>query len=710
DPLTNNPPCSGTSILNVTIKPKFDISGPSQGCTGNISNFYAAGGGTANWTISPATGYTPGGSLNNAANIALTWNAAGTYTITATPVSAAGYCTPSATTIIEVYPTPVLNPIVGDLTVCPNQLYNYSVSSNVTGGSFTWSLTPGTIQPAPYGPNGSLASVIFSGTGPWTLQAKQLVNGCTSITNLVVSKVQAPPAITVTSTSICSGGTITASVPGAVPPGGYSWSSSPGAVLVSGQGTASAVFTINDDADITISSCGGSNMKHITATTINVNINPTPGTCSYTLTATPPGGTYAWFLDGNPIGSINPITVTQNGNYVVQATYGSCIVAANETVTNITPVVTTITSSGSLCNNGSVTLTATVSANCAGATYIWSNNATGNPITVTTPGPYWVTVTCSNGCTDQSNTITVACPPGGGSCINDLDISPSDCPNPVALTVTTPAGCSPVSITWNFGEGSSGNTGNHLYVNAGTYTVTVIMKCSDGTFHCGIKEITVPLVAFFTKVVDCGNNGWNIHLQDASTFLPAYGGYTLLWSTSPCGSLSSTNSSNPTVTIPIGCNPTVSLQISKNGCIKTYSFPFNLPTTPLSILGPATVCKGEIISFSSSITQGVLTYAWIFGETITGTEGVTNPISHAYDGAPANPLITLTITDQYGCPFKATKQITVITPAPLVIAPAPLVKICPDCLPPVTLFDSLPAAGYSGYQWYQNDMPIANAN
>ena len=702
----NNPytECSGTTTLNVAIKPKFDISGPTRGCTGNNSSFFVVGGGAANWTISPSTGFTSG-SLNNAANIALNWNAAGTYTITATPVLAAGYCTPSATTVIEVYPTPVLNPIVGDLTVCPNQLYNYSVGSNVTGGSFTWSLTPGPGQPVPYGPNGSLASVVFSGAGPWTLQATQLVNGCNSITTLVVTKLPAPPAISVTSTSICSGGTITASVPGVVPPGGYTWSSFPGAVIVSGQGTTSAVFTINDNASITISSCGGSSSTNITATTQTVSITPTPGTCSYTLTASPPGGTYAWFCDGNPAGTGNPITVTQNGNYVVQATYGSCTAADHETVTNITPVVTTITASGSLCNGGSVILTATVTANCPGSIYTWSNGIQGNPITVTTPGSYYVTVTCSNGCTDQSNIITLACPPGGGNCINDLVISPSDCPNPVALTVNTPAGCTPVSFTWNFGEGSGGSTGNHLYDYAGTYTVSVIMKCSDGTFHCGVREIKVPLVAFFTKVVDCGSNGWNIHLQDASTFLPTYAGYSLLWSTSPCGSLSSTNSPNPTLTVPFGCNPTVTLQISKNGCTKTYTFPFNLPTTPLSILGPTTVCKGEIYSFSSSFNTGVLVYHWDFGDY---THGATNPISHAFDGTQANPLITLTITDQYGCPFTATKQITVITPTPLVIAPAPLVKICPDCLPPVTL-STLPATGYSSYQWYQNDIPITNA-
>lgn len=689
--------CVGNSSLDVTIKPRFNIYGPSRACAGNNSIFFAAGGGSADWIISPATGYTAG-SLSNVSTLSLAWNTAGTYTITATPVTAEGYCTPSATAVIEVYPKPVLNPIVGDLIVCPGQLYTYSGSSNVTGGNFTWSFILGTGIVAPYGPNNSLASVVFSGTGPWTLQTIQWANGCYGISNLDVNPMPLPPAISLTASSICSGGSITASVPGTVPAGGYTWSSTPGAVLESGQGTTSAIFTVNYNADISLSNCSGSSTATVVATTEPVTINITDLQCSSVLTASPPGGVFTWFLDGEPVSNDNPYTVTQNGNYVLQAVYGTCIAEASATVTNITPVIANISITGTLCSGGTVTLIALVSANCPNPNYLWSTGATTNLITVTTPGDYNVKVSCDNGCFDISTITVTACSTSPGNCINDLVISQSGCSNPVALTVSTPSGCTPVSTNWSYGDETSGSTGNHLYNNIGSYTVSVVMECSDGTFHCGIQNIKVPMAAFFTSVVICRTDEWTIQLRDASS---SFSGYSLLWSTS-CGTLSANNTPDPELTVLLGCNPTVTLQISNPSCTTTYSYSFDLPLAALSIISPPTVCKGENYLFESSIATG-LTYEWDFGD---GTLGVTNPISHAFDGSSANPVITLIITDKYGCRYQATKPITVITPTPLVITP---VEICPDCLPPgkLSLTDSI---GYGNYQWYHNGLPIANAN
>jgi hypothetical protein len=51
----------------------------------------------------------------------------------------------------------------------------------------------------------------------------------------------------------------------------------------------------------------------------------------------------------------------------------------------------------------------------------------------------------------------------------------------------------------------------------------------------------------------------------------------------------------------------------------------------------------------------------------------------------------------------------VIIPTPLTITPSPLVKICPDCTPPVNL-NTNPLTGFTGYQWYHNGAPITGAN
>jgi len=722
----NNPysGCGGTYTLPVTIMKKFVISGPSSICMdGSTKKYSVMGGGSANWTIIPTTGYTPSGmppgTFSNESSIDLTWTFAGIYCITAEPINTLDYCTPSASIIVIVNPTPVLtfndDP---DVVICPDQLYNYSINSTVSGGNFEWSVTPDAdVTIAEYGPNNSMASIIFpsTGTGSWTLTATQNVNGCTGDATLSIEKEDEPPPITITPPgSICSGGIVTASVTGSVPASGYTWSSTPGAVLTDGQGTTAATFIVNDNAEISISSCGGTSIGHVTIKTPSVNFNTPTGPCSATITATPSSVTctwhYTWYLNGELTNySGNEITVNQNGHYTVLAECngGGCKATASIDITDITPVSVNITTTGTLCNDGSVTLQADVSANCSGATYTWSNGASSKTITVTDPGGYSVTVKCNNGCTYTSSISVPDCSGVPANCINDIQISPSNCPNPVNLTTNIPAGCTPVSTTWYYGDGSSNTTGNHLYANVGTYTVFALISCSDGTKHCGKRDITVPMVDSFTSVIGCGDDdGWKILLQDASKFLEDYAGYSIDWSTT-WGTLSATNIPNPTLTVPFGDNPTVTLTISKNGCTLSKSFAFDLPITQLEIIGPTTVCKGANNEFSSNVITGVLTYVWNFGDDATGTTGVTNPILHAYDGTVTNPTITLHITNQYGCVFTATKTITVVTPRALTIVQGPLVEICPDCLPPYTLCAGPP--GFKNHQWYRNGVAIEGA-
>ena len=111
----NNPysGCSGSSTRTINVRNRFIATGPSPICTGITGNYSVSGGGLANWTISPATGYTVGGSMTNVSGIAVTWTAANTYTITATATNAALYCNPTSIINVVVNPTPVLSNIAG---------------------------------------------------------------------------------------------------------------------------------------------------------------------------------------------------------------------------------------------------------------------------------------------------------------------------------------------------------------------------------------------------------------------------------------------------------------------------------------------------------------------------------------------------------------------------------------------------------------------
>jgi hypothetical protein len=111
--------------------------------------------------------------------------------------------------------------------------------------------------------------------------------------------------------------------------------------------------------------------------------------------------------------------------------------------------------------------------------------------------------------------------------------------------------------------------------------------------------------------------------------------------------------------------------------------------------------------YSSSYTTGVIAYSWNFGDATTG---VTNPITHHFNGTPANPTITLTITDQWGCQFTTTQAVNVIIPPALTITPSPIIKICPDCTTPTTTLTANPSGSFTNYQWYHNGAAITGAN
>jgi len=130
----NNPysGCSGTDTIGVFIRAKFQLFGPSPVCETQTANYFANCPATG-WTFAPATGFT--NTPIGATGQNILWNIPGVYAITTFPSIPANFCTPSATLNVVVNPTPVLNPIVGQTTICPNQLYHYTPSSNTPGGN-----------------------------------------------------------------------------------------------------------------------------------------------------------------------------------------------------------------------------------------------------------------------------------------------------------------------------------------------------------------------------------------------------------------------------------------------------------------------------------------------------------------------------------------------------------------------------------------------
>lgn len=725
----NNPntkkKCGGSYTLSITVKPKFKISGQTSVCAGTTGMYMTQDFSLADWTVTGGvlgTDYNFLSGPNGVSNFMVQWLTSAVYQICGQPITAnaPNYCNAAPVCVaVTVKPTPVVS-VGGSSTVCPNLLTNYVASSTPGGGNFTWMVTPVLAQPpAPFGSFDENASIIFNGTGPWTVMASTVLNGCPGSNTLVVNQVPVPtlPAASLTA---CIGGQVTISV--ATGTGPFTWSTSPAATLVSGQGTGTATYEIHGSGTITVSNCSGpGNAVTVTATLPpTISITQSGSLCAGNLQlSAPAGGTYQW--SGGSVATTQVINVSIPGTYTVQVTFpGGCRSVASFTVVPVAIPTVTISTGNPLVWCSPLTPNVTFSAFTlgVGCSYQWYRNGvpvgTNSPTFNTNqPGNYYVVVTCG-GCVATSNTITVVqqvCTPTPG-CSSPVPPNPfgtisiTGC-NPKTYTITGLNACPGGVVTWNFGDGgtATGTTVTHTYANAGVYGVTASMTCNGCTFTIS-STTEVPVIADFNYSVVCGLNGSNtITMNNTSQTL---GGWTITsvnWSSS-CGAPPTGLGNTYTLNTTIGCSPVVTMTITLTNnatgqvCTDVRTRTFSFASSPLTINGPLTVCKDQAYTFSSSMTG--IQYQW----TVNGTPvSQNNPLSYAFNGSPVNPVLGLTVTDAFGCSFNTTVTLNVVTPPTLSITPSPVIKVCQaPCLTTGSVITATP--GFTNYQWFQNGVAL----
>ncbi len=116
----------------------------------------------------------------------------------------------------------------------------------------------------------------------------------------------------------------------------------------------------------------------------------------------------------------------------------------------------------SICQGGSVVLTASTAICSAPYSYLWSNGATTESITVTEPGSYSVTVTSSDGCSGTSSATAVSMSTVSVSAGDDVTI----CSDPVQLSATgASAGGTDVQVNKLCLYDAPGGSGNCTFTN-----------------------------------------------------------------------------------------------------------------------------------------------------------------------------------------------------------------------------------------------------
>ncbi len=299
----------------------------------------------------------------------------------------------------------------------------------------------------------------------------------------------------------------------------------------------------------------------------SVTISQTSVSCNGgsdgTATATAAGSSnppYTYLWNTNPAQSTQTASGLMGGNYTVTVTDSKGnTTTANVSISQPSAVTPTITASGSttLCQGDSITLTAS-----SATSYLWSNNAISQSITVSSAGNYAVTVIDANGCT-------------GTSAQKKVTVNTNPSPTITASGATTFCQGDSVTLTASSGASylwSNGETSKSIVVStSGNYSVAVTNSkgCTGSSTTTTVTVYSNPLsVNLGGDVVLC--NGTSATLSVASGFT------TYLWSTgSNTNSItvSSTGTYYISVTDMNGCSASDTVVVSANatsGCNELF--------------------------------------------------------------------------------------------------------------------------------------------
>ncbi|MFY0672246.1 MAG: T9SS type A sorting domain-containing protein [Bacteroidia bacterium] len=251
---------------------------------------------------------------------------------------------------------------------------------------------------------------------------------------------------------------------------------------------------------------GNSNCSDTTGVFVKVNANPTPS-IKGALSFCPGGSTdlsadqsyskYDWSTNE----STQTITVSSAVTIELTVTDANgCSGSASSVQTSIYSTTDpSITPSGAteFCEGGSVDL----EASSGFTSYLWSNNNTGNKITVDASGTFSVTATDNNGCETSSSEITIN--------VNPLPAKPDIASENDSIYTTAIAS----SYKW-FKDGNEVGTSTNPYFIAsesGLYTVEVTDE--NGCFNSSAEEnVTIVGIDHISKGVKVFPNPANDYL------------------------------------------------------------------------------------------------------------------------------------------------------------------------------------------------------
>ena len=677
--------CSTTSAAtSVTVTPLptvASITGNTGVCVGSTTTLASATtGGTWSSSNTAVATISAGGVVSGVS--------AGTTTITYTVT--VGGCTNTATTTVTVNSLPTATIAAASTTTfCTGGNVTLMGPSAPAGMTYTyvWNLNGTAISGA------TSNTYIANASGNYTVTVTNN-NGCSATSAATVVTVNALPtvaAITGT-TSVCVGSSTTLAN---ITTGG-TWSSSNTATATVNASTGAVTGVNAGTVTITYTVTNANGCTNTSTATVTVNALPTVAAitgatniCSGLTTqlesATANG---VWSSNNAAVATVSATgVVTGVSAGLATITYtvtnaSGCISSVSADINVNSGVTATITAGGAttFCAGGSVTLTAST-----GASYLWSNGAQTQSITVNAGGSYYVTVTTAAGCSNTSAATIVT--------VNPLPTANILANGPLTF-------CQGGSVTLSASPVVAGNT--YLWSNGATTasinvtssaTITVTVTSAAG---CSTTSLPTSVNVFTNPTATITASGATTFCQGGSVTLTANSGtgYSYQWSN---------NTNNQVMTATTAGSYTVTVT-DANGCSVTSAptvVTVNALPTTAAITGTNSVCIGGTTLLSTTATNPV----WSSANTAVATVAANGLVTGVSAGTV---VVSYTITNANGCTNTASVTVTVNQLPTAAIATVGATTFCQGGS--VTLLASNAPAGMTyTYQWRLNGTAITGA-
>jgi gliding motility-associated-like protein len=604
-------------LVNVNPLPTATASPDISICQGKNTNLTASGGQSYIWSNG-----------SSGSNINVNPSVTTTYMVT---VSDANSCTTTAQTTVNIN---TMNVNSGtDVTICSGQNANLTATSS-NSATYLWN----------NGTTSSSNSVSPISTTTYTVTATDNATGCTKTDDIVVNVIPPPTANAGADLTVCIGSPANLLATGGQT---YQWSngsssalntffpnnSSTYTVTVS-NGTCSSIDQVNvnviQSANVSIlapsSLCSG--MANLSASAGFSAYNWSNGQTGQNISVTQPGLYTVTTTDGNGCKANNQVTiapppflslsapyficpgknvdlmvnqnfttynwsngqsgktinVSQSGIYTVTVSDANgCTQEKNIAIDAASKPNLFFNGANGICPNSNISLNVTSNAN----SFLWSNGATQSNINITQAGTYSVTVTNSQGCTNDYSTTIVNYqnPMVQIQGINKICESGGN--------VTLYLNNSFAEYLWSNG------TVNPTFSaqKSGNYSLTVTdangCKATDQFFIAPQK--VVPTITGSTSFCPGQSTLLNATAPNATTYLWSNGAI------SAAATINTTGKIYVTVTDNLGCKGVTSTDVTSSSSLSP------------SIVGKNKICEGAETTFD--VGNGFSSILWSDGTT-----------------------------------------------------------------------------------------------